>query len=100
MFCQNCGNQFEGRFCPTCGFDNDSAQATNTPTTNTSPSQANGVRCPRCGSPNLQVVSDVKGEGAKLWKLCLCGFLGLCGAGKTTTTHYWVCNSCGNKFKV
>lgn len=61
---------------------------------------AGGVRCPACGSTNLQIISDVQGKGAKFWKLCLCGFLGLCGTGKTTTTHYWVCKNCGKKFKV
>lgn len=97
MYCQKCGNQFEGRFCPVCGCDNDSQQESTAFTSNPQPS---GVCCPKCGSTNLQVVSDVQGEGVKLWKLCLCGFLGLCGAGKTTTTHYWICNNCGNRFKV
>ncbi|MCM1173137.1 MAG: hypothetical protein NC393_13555 [Clostridium sp.] len=62
--------------------------------------QGGGVSCPRCGSTNLQAISDTHGKGAKLWKLCLCGFLGLCGAGKTQTEHYWVCSNCGNKFKM
>lgn len=59
-----------------------------------------GVKCPKCGSENLEIVSDVQGKGASFWKLCFCGLLGLCGTGKTTTTHYWVCRNCGNKFKV
>lgn len=58
------------------------------------------VKCPKCGGTNLEIVSDVKGKGASFWKLCFCGLLGLCGTGKTKTTHYWVCKSCGNKFKV
>lgn len=58
------------------------------------------MNCPRCGSVDLQVISDVQGKGASFWKLCLCGFLGLCGTGKTNTTHYWVCKRCGNKFKM
>lgn len=60
----------------------------------------NNVSCPVCGSTDLEIVSDVQGKGASFWKLCLCGIFGLCGAGKTTTTHYWVCRKCGNKFKV
>ncbi|MCM1228045.1 MAG: hypothetical protein NC320_12960 [Clostridium sp.] len=60
----------------------------------------NQVKCPKCGGTNLQVVSEVTGKGAKFWKLCLCGILGLCGAGKTETEHYWVCHNCGHKFKV
>ena len=59
-----------------------------------------GVKCPKCGGDHLQVISDVKGKGVSFWKVCLCGILGLCGAGKTKTTHYWVCQDCGNKFKV
>ena len=56
--------------------------------------------CPKCNSTNLQAISDVKGNGVSFWKICLCGFLGLCGAGKTKTEHYWVCADCGNKFKI
>lgn len=61
---------------------------------------ANRLKCPRCGSPNLQAISDTHGKGASFWKLCFCGLLGLCGTGKTQTDHYWVCQSCGNKFKM
>ena len=58
------------------------------------------VFCPKCGSSDLEIVSDVKGKGVSGLKVCLCGIFGLCGAGKTKTEHYWVCKSCGNKFKV
>ena len=58
------------------------------------------MQCPKCGSSDLQAISDVKGKGVRLWKLCLCGLLGLCGAGKTKTEHYWVWKSCGHKFKM
>lgn len=94
MFCQNCGKEYNGGVCPICG--NNPVQ----PQVVVNTADQGGVRCPKCGSTNLQVVSDVKGKGAKLWKLCLCGVLGLCGTGKTTTKHYWVCHNCGNKFKV
>ena len=63
-------------------------------------SNQEGVVCPKCGSNNLQAISDVKGKGVKGWKICLCGLFGLCGAGKTKTEHYWVCGNCGNKFKM
>lgn len=59
-----------------------------------------GIHCPKCGSTNLQAISDTHGKGASFWKLCFCGLLGLCGAGKTQTDHYWVCQNCGNKFKM
>lgn len=58
------------------------------------------MKCPKCGSTNLQIISDTHGKGAKFWKLCLCGIFGLCGTGKTKTDHYWVCMNCGHKFKL
>ena len=70
-----------------------------------------GLRCPRCGSHDIMPVSEVstKGKDFNAGDACcgymLCGPLGLlCGAtgkGKqTTTTTYWMCKGCGNKFKV
>lgn len=62
------------------------------------------MKCPRCQSENLEILSNVEGstKGASLFKICLCGICGLAGTGKgkTTTTHFWVCKDCGNKFKV
>ena len=58
------------------------------------------VKCPRCNSTNLQVISETHGQGADFWKLCCCGILGFAGAGKTETEHYWLCHSCGYKFKI
>jgi hypothetical protein len=62
--------------------------------------QAGRITCPACGSSNLQAISDTHGQGAKCWKLFCFGFLGLCGTGKTTTDHYWVCADCGCKTKI
>ncbi len=42
------------------------------------------MNCPKCKSEDLTVINEVHSKGAKFWKLCLCGFLGLCGTGKTT----------------
>ena len=58
------------------------------------------ICCPKCGGTNLQAVSDTTGKGVKCWKVFCFGLLGLCGAGKTKTEHYWVCANCGNKFKI
>jgi ribosomal protein L40E len=69
------------------------------------------VGCPKCGSQNVRVVSDVtsstKGFGAGkgcLGYICfgpiglLCGLLGM-GEGRTKTTTYRVCGNCGARFK-
>ena len=73
--------------------------------------QSSGVNCPRCGSYDIVPISEVSttGKDFKAGDACcgymLCGPLGLlCGAtgkGKqTTTTTYWMCKGCGNKFQV
>jgi hypothetical protein len=69
------------------------------------------MRCPKCGSENCQIITDMHTEGKDFsaskgccgWLLAgpigvLCGF---CTDGKRTyTDSYWVCNSCGKKWKV
>ena len=68
------------------------------------------MNCPRCGSENVNAVSNVKGS-SKGYGCCsgaigaiilgpigwLCG---LCGSGgKTKTEILFVCNKCGHRFK-
>lgn len=91
MYCSKCGKKIplDSKVCPVCGNKIISSSET-----------GSRMTCRYCGSHNLEIISEVTGEGAKLWKLCLCGFCGLCGAGKTTTTHYWVCKDCGKRFKA
>ncbi len=69
------------------------------------------MQCPRCGSEDCQVITETSttGKDYHVGKgLCgaiiagpigiLCGF---CGKGRETKTqNYWVCNSCGNKWKI
>ncbi|MBP3469718.1 MAG: zinc-ribbon domain-containing protein [Lachnospiraceae bacterium] len=96
--CKECGKEIsdQASSCPHCGCPiNPNAQSINV-NMNNGPS----IKCPKCGSTNLQAISDTHGKGASFWKLCFCGLLGLCGTGKTKTEHYWVCQSCGNKFKM
>lgn len=69
------------------------------------------VCCPKCGSNNLQVIQEqsTKGKDFSGSKGC-CGFIllgpigilcGHCGKGKQFQTQsYWLCKSCGNKFKI
>lgn len=98
--CPECGKEIsdQAKSCPNCGFVISSL--TEQPVESVNTDNKSSVKCPKCGSTNLQAISDTHGKGVSFWKLCLCGFLGLCGAGKTKTEHYWVCQSCGKKFKV
>lgn len=61
---------------------------------------APSLHCPRCKRNNLEVVSDVNSKGLSGGKIFLFGALGLSGAGKTTTKHYWICKDCGFKFEI
>lgn len=93
--CKECGKEISesAGSCPHCGFTN----SCENPGTG---SNGKTIKCPKCGSSDLQAISDVKGKGASFWKICFCGILGLCGTGKTKTEHYWACKSCGYKFKI
>ncbi len=92
---------------PIPNIDNNNAQTENTNIV----TQKSGLHCPRCGSYDIMPVSEVstKGKDFNASDACcgflLCGPLGLlCGAtgkGKqTTTTTYWMCKGCGNKFQA
>lgn len=96
--CPECGKEISDKAesCPNCG----TPMKEKNQTVNISMDKGPSVKCPKCNSNNLQAISDTHGKGASFWKLCCCGLLGLCGTGKTTTEHYWVCQSCGNKFKM
>lgn len=97
--CPECGKEISGQAatCPHCGV---ALKQTPVQPINVNMNSGPSVKCPKCGSSNLQAISDTHGKGASFWKLCCCGLLGLCGTGKTQTDHYWVCQSCGNKFKM
>lgn len=71
----------------------------------------NDLKCPKCGSSNLSIVSEVStsGKDFNTANACcgylLCGPLGLllgtAGKGKQQHTDtFWVCKKCGNKFKM
>lgn len=51
------------------------------------------MKCPKCGSEDLQIINEVKGKGVSGLKVCLFGICGLCGAGKTKNEQFWVCKS-------
>lgn len=73
--------------------------------------QSPGIRCPRCGSCDIVPVSEVSTQGKDFnaGDAC-CGYLlcdplgllfGATGKGKqVTTTTYWMCKNCGNKFQA
>lgn len=101
--CPECGHQVSDKAssCPSCGVTlNGVTAVSSAPTPQTTTANPNSVKCPRCGGTNLQAVANVTGKGASFWKLCFCGLLGLCGTGKTKTEHFWVCQNCGNKFRM
>ncbi len=67
--------------------------------------------CPNCGSENVQIINEVSttGKDFSAGKGCLgaicfgpIGILcGACGKGKQTqNAQFWVCNNCGNKWKL
>lgn len=70
----------------------------------------NTFSCPRCGGTDLTPVveQNTSGKDFSATKGC-CGFAllgpigilcGACGGGKqTTSTTYWMCKDCGNRFK-
>lgn len=70
------------------------------------------MTCSKCGGQNCMLIQESESE-SKGFGVCkgLCGYFiigplgllcGLCGMGKgkTKTKHYWICNSCGNKFRA
>ncbi len=68
------------------------------------------MKCPKCGSEDVTVINETttKGKDFSMGKGCLGTLIlgpigalcGLCGEGKKTiNTNYWVCNSCGKKWK-
>lgn len=64
------------------------------------------AKCPKCGSSNIQVVTEGESKGFGAGKGCLgtilfgpIGFLcGLCGMGKGKTRAIRMCAACGKKF--
>lgn len=69
------------------------------------------LKCPRCGNRDVQVIQETSTSGKDYSATSgCCGWIffgpigllcGSCGKGKQMkTTSYWLCNKCGNKFKV
>ena len=114
MKCKKCGKNIpnDSAFCTHCGAEVGlSAQETLAKR-----ESKGGIRCVMCGSSDLQIVSDVRGEGVSGTNMC-CGSIlgsflccglgtilgtlcGMSGAGETHTRHLWVCKNCGAKFKL
>lgn len=69
------------------------------------------MACPRCGNPNLQIITETNttGKDFSASKGC-CGAIllgpigilcGACGKGKQVNTiNYWICPNCGNRFRA
>ena len=69
------------------------------------------MKCPNCESENCQIINEVKTTGKDFdagtgcCGAILLGPIGLlcgaCGKGKQVENkQFWVCNNCGNKWKV
>ncbi len=65
------------------------------------------MKCPECGSENVQYATKTSGGGFSAGDSCL-GYLllgplgllcGACGSG-TSTQEFWVCRDCGNRFSI
>ena len=67
--------------------------------------------CPHCGNEECSLISEThtSGKDFSFGKGCLGALIlgplgilcGACGSGKTTSTNtYWVCHSCGHKWRV
>lgn len=70
-----------------------------------------GKHCPKCNSRKCRIISEISTDGKDFsaGKGCLGALLlgplgllcGACGKGKQTKTqNYWLCENCGNKWKV
>ncbi len=67
------------------------------------------MKCPKCGSGNTQYVAVHHSGSSGLFYRCLLRYddfgpigilCGLCGASPGFTDDYWVCHSCGKKFRA
>lgn len=65
------------------------------------------IKCPKCGSDKISLVSDTQRKGFSTRNAC-CGYIllgplgflcGSIGSNKTKKTEYWVCGGCGNHFQ-
>lgn len=65
------------------------------------------MRCPKCNSDRINLVSNVTTKGYSNNKAAagcfFCGLpgllFGLCGSGKQQISEFWICNNCGTKFQ-
>lgn len=65
------------------------------------------MKCPNCGSENVNLISNTTNRGFRGSDAC-CGYMlmgplgilcGSFGSGQKKTNEFWVCNSCGSRFQ-
>lgn len=113
MFCAKCGQTLpdDAMFCHKCGWKVPQAENEPEPQVNAAPApkqKRQSLKCPKCGSEDVQFATSTSTSGISAGDAC-CGYMllgplgllcGLAGAGKSTTSEFWVCHSCGAKFKA
>lgn len=127
-YCTNCGKQIDDgiAFCPYCGGQQPQVQQSqpqqqyqpqgpgqNGPAS-AAPPNSGALQCPMCHStdliPTTETTTETSGGGYGAGKGCLGWLLlgplgllcGLCGTGvksESKSVTYWVCKSCGHKFR-
>lgn len=113
MKCPKCGKNIpaNSKFCQYCRASVTAPQNAVVPYRK----KTSSVVCPKCGSDNLQLITEVRGRGVDTSAAC-CGGLtvGMCcclplaplgalfgmkNAGETKTNILWVCKDCAAKFR-
>jgi hypothetical protein len=111
MFCEQCGQKMpEGAvFCPSCGGRTSGGPLERTAADSPAQASGRGLCCPNCRSADLSATVETSVSGGYSGLDGFCGLIcfgpvgllcGACGRGVSSKNRYfWVCRSCGHKFR-